>query len=441
MNVGRAGLRTPRRAPAHRGPARAVPVFLLLFSACVRMPFENPPLTIATPWPVSERTRLERAFRDWLGQHHPGETPERIAWVVLAPGDDPVRLAAAPRHRLDLVLGGAAPVYVRLEQQGRLARGDNPGQPGWYVARRAHIGWALNRKADRDESTLDPTAPLGSLTQRDELAFDDPRRSPLTLAWAERVLSAGSWVEGYASLVNASAHAPRVTRQPDAALAGVERGEAVICPALPFATAESLAFVPGPKSATWIEGVAILQGGENPTMAARFLEFLKAQGQAEPPVASDLPQPDVDALVADLLGASLVDAQNELVSAWEAWERAGRPETFGRWLTEAPPWPPASVDRLLKTPGAGPLLDTLTAQITPEADLRAWLVRSWLVPERRVDGALLAELAGAMNGRLAREPRFRAWLRGEWTAWARQRYRRVERQLNLGRTPLAVGSP
>ena len=35
--------------------------------------------------------------------------------------------------------------------------------------------------------------------------------------------------------------------------------------------------------------------------------------------------------------------------------------------------------------------------------------------------------AGAAEGRLAREPRFRAWLRGEWTAWTRQLYRRVAR--------------
>ena len=42
-------------------------------------------------------------------------------------------------------------------------------------------------------------------------------------------------------------------------------------------------------------------------------------------------------------------------------------------------------------------------------------------------GPCLAELAGAADGRLAREPRFRAWLRGEWTAWTRQLYRRVAR--------------
>ncbi len=40
---------------------------------------------------------------------------------------------------------------------------------------------------------------------------------------------------------------------------------------------------------------------------------------------------------------------------------------------------------------------------------------------------MLRELAQAEGGRLVREPRFRAWLRGEWTAWTQQLYRRVAR--------------
>ena len=59
--------------------------------------------------------------------------------------------------------------------------------------------------------------------------------------------------------------------------------------------------------------------------------------------------------------------------------------------------------------------------------VRSWLLESWEQPSRPIDGALLGELAHAVGGRLAREPRFRAWLQAEWTAWARQRYRRVAR--------------
>ena len=86
-----------------------------------------------------------------------------------------------------------------------------------------------------------------------------------------------------------------------------------------------------------------------------------------------------------------------------------------------------AADHAVRGDHAGELLDTLAAQVTPDADLRAWLVRSWFGPQRLIDGRMLDELAGAVGGRLARESRFRAWLRAEWTAWARQRYRRVAR--------------
>ena len=112
-----------------------------------------------------------------------------------------------------------------------------------------------------------------------------------------------------------------------------------------------------------------------------------------------------------------------------------------RWLSEPPPWPPASVDKLQNRGGdrAIAMVHDLAGQIAPDPALRFWLVQSWLRPRRLFDQALLAELARAEGGRLVREPRFRAWLRGEWTAWARQRYRRVARLLDLSRTPLAGG--
>ncbi|MBY0396343.1 MAG: hypothetical protein K2X91_07720, partial [Thermoleophilia bacterium] len=133
---------------------------------------------------------------------------------------------------------------------------------------------------------------------------------------------------------------------------------------------------------------------------------------------------------ADLLGATLVDAADELREARAALAHAGDGDAgrAARWMTQPPPWPPASVAKILgRESDAMPLLETLAAQVAPEADARGWLLRSWLAPSRPIDGAFLGELAGAVGGRLAREPRFRSWLRGEWAAWARQRYRRVAR--------------
>ena len=70
-------------------------------------------------------------------------------------------------------------------------------------------------------------------------------------------------------------------------------------------------------------------------------------------------------MVADLLGATLVDAQDELWAAWASLERAGYPEPALEWLTEPPPWPPASVAKYLRRDGeTGDVLD-------PDAGRRA----------------------------------------------------------------------
>jgi hypothetical protein len=125
----------------------------------------------------------------------------------------------------------------------------------------------------------------------------------------------------------------------------------------------------------------------------------------------------------------LVDAQDELWSAWSALETMDHPENALRWMTEPPPWPPASVTKMLGRHGehAMSLVETLAGQLTTDPSVRAWLIRSWLTPPRPIDESLLNELVLAEQGRLGREPRFREWLRAEWTAWARQRYRRVAR--------------
>jgi hypothetical protein len=395
--------------------ARCATLVVVFATGCARLPLGDAPLTIATAWPADERARLEHAFAAWAAARLGAEDgPLRIDWVEVEPGDDLVRLVLPPgrprdwRARpLDVVLGGPVSAYAELAQAGRLVAADGPDRPPWRIARRVPIGWASlpPRRGDRAAS--------------DDFALDDPRHAPLTLAWAQGVFRATGWPEGYA----------------------VERAEAGITPALPFRGDAGLVFLPGPSTAEWVEGVALVQGGDNPTLATLFLEFLATHDRARAADPRETPTPAADALLRDLLGATLVDAHGELVRAWRAWERAGRPVEHGRWLTEPPPWPPASVDRLLKAQGGAPLLDTLLEQITPNADTRAWLRRSWLTAERRVDGPLVAEIATAVDGRLAREPRFRAWLCGEWTAWARQRYRRVERQLERAVPDRAAEAP
>ena len=176
-----------------------------------------------------------------------------------------------------------------------------------------------------------------------------------------------------------------------------------------------------------LEVAAQVVGGPNPGRASRFLEGLEAAGLAGPMPAGSLAEAEADGLLADLLGAVLVDALDELREADAALRRFGQPARATAALGESPPWPPASVAGLRAGPEGEALVSALLGQVAPEPEARAWLAASWLGPKRQVDAALLDELAGAVDGRLAREPRFRAWLRGEWAAWDRQLFRRVAR--------------
>jgi hypothetical protein len=100
-------------------------------------------------------------------------------------------------------------------------------------------------------------------------------------------------------------------------------------------------------------------------------------------------------------------------------------------MNEPPPWPPASIGKILDRHDeqAMAMVETLAGQLATDSTVRSWLIRSWLSPPRLIDRRVLDEVARAADGRLIREPRFREWLRAEWTAWARQRYRRVARSL------------
>jgi hypothetical protein len=390
-----------------------------LAGGCAR---DGEEVVIVSPWPEQRRSALAQEFRRWADAN-PGTAigPVRVRWIPLAPGDDVTRVV---RRRVapDVVLGVGATELRRLAEEGRLLPIERQGHPLWCVTGREPIGLATR-----------------SEVRPDTVALDDFRHDPVALEWARGELATDSWAEGYARLVRWAGDARPIGRTPGAAQAAFTRGDGVRRvlwvegrDRMPSETTVDPAGARG-KPLAWVEGVALVRDGRNPALAQELVRFLAGRGEAESPApgkggldAAD--DPEALALLADLLGATLVDAQDELAAAWAKLAAVARPERAGRWMTEAPPWPPASVEKLLKKGEEGAvLLETLTTQVAPDADVRNWLLRSWLAPARRVDGRLLAELAGAEGGRLVREPRFRMWLRSEWTTWARQRYRRVAR--------------
>jgi hypothetical protein len=262
------------------------------------------------------------------------------------------------------------------------------------------------------------------------VALDDPRRDPITLALLKSALGRGAWGGHYADVVRAFGNAYRVGHQSGAALASLERGEVEIAPAIEAEVREgdSVAFTP--STGVLIEGVAVLRRSVSPELASRFMQFLEEQRRAEVPTQDERDESEGDLLLAELLGAAVVDAREEIGPALEALKRTNRPELAERWLVP-PPWPPASVQKLRKTDPSGALMEALAEQVAPDLDIRFWLLESWQGPNRPLDGKVLRALAGAVDGKLVAEPRFRAWVRAEWTAWARQCYRRIVRQSEM----------
>jgi hypothetical protein len=344
---------------------------MLVFSGCNRT--EEHSLVIATTWPPSVRLPLESAYHRESGDSRP------ITWVVIGPGE---RASSVIDRRggVDLLLGGSIAEAGRLADSGLLAPLDPSTPARWRVVRRPDLETPGEPSKDFEAPERQPV---------------DPRDDPASLSLARAYLKTEGWQTGYEGLVRRAARMlPLVDRRK-----GVDPLEAITRP----------------------------ESGRSPDRALRFLATLEARGVVEPPPADPEVEALADDLLADLLGAALVDAHEELRDAAAGLRRFGHPVRAEAALGERPPWPPASVAKLQGSPNGGPLLDTLAEQVAPDPEARAWLRESWSAPKRVVDGVLLIELAAAAEGRLAREPRFRAWLRGEWTAWTRQLYRRVAR--------------
>jgi hypothetical protein len=407
-------------------PRRRVTWAVLAVALAVSTGCERPGerrLVVATSWPESDRQRIASDFAGWLGANpgQPAGGQVAIDWWILEPGDDLVRLVDR-RESPDLILGGSRRDFERLARADRLADSPAGGSPPWAVMSRGTIRVGTAPDGGAGEKPADEPG---------EVAFDDPRNDPVSLAWAEAQLGSSGFADGYARLVRAAGVRRRIGSRQGSAAAALERGEA---PRALVVTLDRPA-ADEPGSIAWLEGVGIPRQARHRQEAEDFVRFLAAREPPDRPPGRQGPPLEVSELIADLLGATLVDAQDELRDAWTALGRNGPAARGLRWMTEAPPWPPASVARILgdRSEAAMAMVETLAGQVAPDAETRAWLVRSWLSPTRTIDGKLLDELTRAAGGKLFRERRFREWLRAEWTAWARQRYRRVLRVVAAAR--------
>jgi hypothetical protein len=406
---------------------------LLALFACFWVgcaPVGEDEIVVATNWNARDCRDLETRFMRWSSA--PAEAfdqPTKIRWVRLAPGDDPALVADRLRS-VDIVLGGLGSSYERLAAQGKLAGPEVTSDRVWIIARRERVGAALNPErstanvaALADALNGDPGAGING-----RWAIGDPRSDPTMRSLAEALLR-DNWARGYGNLIRLAAQSRRISAGGVSSLAAVEQGRASQAVAVAVdLRGTPWSFQQAPRTIDRVQGAGMLKDSAHPERSAAFLRFVAGQTPQLPPVFSKS-SPPADDLRDELLGAALVESQDELWAAWIALERAGWPAKRVDDLLKSPPWPPASIEKMKAKESSTVLLDTLAEQIASDPYDRGWLLELWDRPNGRVDGAFLEELATANGGRLGTNPRLRTWLRGEWIAWTRQNGRRVAREV------------
>jgi hypothetical protein len=346
----------------------AAAIAAVFLSGCARDPANA--LVIATDWTTTETSAMPRQVAG-----------RPIVWRRVARGDDPTRIVEAGLP-VAVVLGGPWASFERLDAQGR-----------WHAAADAAPPYGRWQIVPRARRPLDPVARVWS----------DPRRDPAARGEVRRELAGSAWPGAYAE-----------------ALLG-QGGQTTA----EGSTRDDLdSAADSPLTALEFEPIAIV-GGRADSATAEFLRALDAR----PIEAIHARAATLEPVLLELAGACFVDASAELHRAIEIEPRlSSRHRGF---LLEPPPWPPASVTRLREQASSGSVeagrwLETLAREIEPDDERRARVLESWESLPRAVDSELLDLLVSELST-ASPNPRFRSWLRAEWTAWARQRFRRVVR--------------
>ncbi|WP_152054064.1 hypothetical protein [Tautonia marina] len=329
---------------------------------------------IATPWGRATC----RQFTTLLAES-PGDPMPPIRWVRLDRWDDPAHLLDAGRT-VHLLLGWPTATLQELGDRNLLDESEDA--PFRCLGLEGAESFPMS-DADRRFSAILPGDPRIDPVARDQVARQ--------LAWAEGRDADLSLLELGASFIPGSVDSPSI--DPDT------RGF-------------SVASIAAPSNS----GVQAL------------LDRLR-RGSLIEPLPIQTPSPE-RTLAAELIGATILDAGPELRRAFQAIEQSPNPQLGRAVLAEPPPWPPDSIQRLTTNdPSSRSMIETLAEALVDDPESRAWLLDSWQTPPRPVDRALLDALATANDGRLLQSSRVLPWLRAEWTAWARQRFSQLAREL------------
>ncbi len=405
-------------------------------------------LVVATTWPRPICDRLvDQIWSNAQPQERMLWPDPPIEWLTISANEDLVRLIKR-RPRIDFVFGGPLDAYQRLERNGVLQPWNEQSPIPVHSLMVRQLGLATGKPLDptRIWETWDQPQSVG------KAVLSDPRTSPLTSSFVNGYLSLNHWNTRWSSLVRVFANARTILwhrgNGPGTSIGASTHprdpsfGIATDFEQHPSLLDSQLQFVPllddKDRPLRWIEGLArtgrVTRNGLVEATQDLLMQRFAIQAQIDPESSTML---DVNVLIDDLVGATLVDANEELRRTWRRLIAVGRPQDWESWMTGPPPWPPASVLRYRRDSVNGEPNRTLETNllrlIAPDPSLRHDLERSWQREARPIGRAILNELVQMGGGQMMREPRLRNWLRAEWTAWARQRYRRIAER--CGREP------
>lgn len=387
-------------------------------------------LLIATAWDEPER---ELVARSWSRRIAEAGERVRAIWERVGPYDDPVK--AVDRIAPDLLLGFSDSAIEKLAHAGKLVV-EADGSIKTAIVRRVPLG--IVSRTDLAQSlgisSIDRPRDLADPRLIDRVDFLDPREDLCAFIWNKSIFDQELSSAGYAELVRIAGNSAPIPRRASSRSIRLRTGRTVAAAVASgdFTEIADLSFKRS-ESVEILERAAIPISVRNKIGSREFFRMLEEQGDAIERLDRDeLSKACLfNGLLNDLLGSTLIDSADELRRAWRDLHAAGRPERVERFLVEPPPWPPASLLELARKEGVKPgesrLASTLIDQLTDDADRRAWLSEIRDRPRRPIDRSVLNEIVAVDSGRLVTEPRFRGWLRGEWTAWAGQRYRRTAR--------------
>jgi len=372
-------------------------------------------LKVVTPWNVDLRRQWRSDFYQWISDRQ--FSPVRIEWYACSEDQLASASASAIYGEVDLILGGHFRLHLGLPGGSRLTDRllpvRTPAVAG--MGQEKSLGWQFVN----DPNLWPVSGP--------PLAFQNPLGHELSRAYSlavwnsnpDQAIGYARWIRlsrGLDSDPNTAGNA-RLELGPYKKADHAWRGGAGLHVALGLQADE----VPH-----WPEGLTFLDSdASGAVLRDLFRQFcvetkrLAATVSAAVTITSEF--------ATDLAAILLADCRADLQAAWRVIDQSTGEERARteRYLTERPPWPPASVQDLARRRGFEYVV-ALVEQMAVDGDERYWLIHEFQQPAGLVD---LNRLEKAVDGRLKQSIRFRAWLRAEWSTWVRQRCRRVQRFL------------